>query len=218
MRNKSTLTLNVLLVLADFAALVAAFVLAYILRVKIDTRPLVEPLAAASFLKIHLLILPVWLMIFGRLGLYNSESTYNRLSEFMKIVKGCLGGTIFIIVLDFLSRQPIFPARLVPLYGLILAILIVSTERQLVYWARRWWFYRIGIGLKKIVIVGSGPVVKQLVEGLINTQNSGYKIVGIIGRSVAGSKNIPVYPSLDAAKKRIVASGVDEIVQAEFFD
>lgn len=214
MRNKSTLVLNVILVLGDFVALVAAFVLAYALRVKIDTRPLIEPVAAGTFLKIYLLILPVWLLIFGWLGLYNSEATRSRLSELLKVFIGCLLGTVFIIVLSFLSHRPIFPARLVPLYGFALAFLLVGLERQIIHYLRHW-FYRLGIGLKKVVIVGTGPIGLQVANGLRNRINSGYEVVGLIGKSRSGLKGLKIYRDLAGARRSILKQRVDEIVETE---
>ena len=217
MRNKSTLVFNLILLSTDFISLVAAFVLAYVLRVKIDTRPLIQPLAAITFLKIHLLILPFWLVIFGKLGLYNSEKLGGRLSELTKILIGCAGGTVLIIVIDFLSRQPVFPARLVPLYGFSLAFLLVGLNRQIIYKTRHW-LYRLGIGIKKVALVGQGPVSRQLLSSLSDSAGSGYQLVALINGPRTKTTGIARYRNFRSSTRRLLKAGVDEIIQTELFN
>ncbi len=49
MKNNASLAYAFLLVIGDFLALLAAFSLAYILRVKFDTRPLIEYIPAHTY-------------------------------------------------------------------------------------------------------------------------------------------------------------------------
>src|SRR5882724_2692039 len=48
MKNNASLIYNACLVVGDFFALIAAFVAAYILRVKLDTRPLLDQIHAGT--------------------------------------------------------------------------------------------------------------------------------------------------------------------------
>jgi hypothetical protein len=59
MRKRSELFFSLILVPLDFVALTAAFVIAYIIRVKLEGRPVAHPVAAMTFLQIILILLPV---------------------------------------------------------------------------------------------------------------------------------------------------------------
>ena len=66
---------------ADFLVLLAAFTVAYVLRVQIDNRPLVNPIYAFDYLVTALTILPLWIIVFATLGLYSSQTYNRRLAE-----------------------------------------------------------------------------------------------------------------------------------------
>ncbi|HSX14907.1 MAG TPA: hypothetical protein VLE72_03315 [Candidatus Saccharimonadales bacterium] len=68
MRKKSELLFNAVLPIVDFVSIVSAFVLAYIIRVKIDNRPVPNPIRALLFFKVFLVLLPVWIFILRYLG------------------------------------------------------------------------------------------------------------------------------------------------------
>ena len=70
MKNNSSLTYSFLLLVGDFLALVSAFILAYVIRVKLDIRPLIEQVPAHTYILVFLLLLPFWIMIFAFLNMY----------------------------------------------------------------------------------------------------------------------------------------------------
>jgi len=77
MKSNASLVYGFLLVVGDFLALVSAFVLAYILRSHFSNVPVAHPIAGATYLKIFILLLPFWILIFGLLGLYSSQIQEN---------------------------------------------------------------------------------------------------------------------------------------------
>src|SRR3954465_13878528 len=112
MRKRSELLFSFLSVPIDVGALLTAFVAAYIVRVHIQhTRPLAHPIAGLTFLKLAILVMPVWILIFALSGLYNQSNLRGRLQELGKIFIGVSGGVMFMILLDFLSHTPLFPSR-----------------------------------------------------------------------------------------------------------
>ena len=131
MKNNASLVYNACLVIGDFLALVAAFVAAYILRVKLDPRPLIEPIDAMQYLGIFLTVLPFWILIFAWLGLYNSTIYEKRFVEFGRLIVGSFIGLLFLVFWDFVSSEPIFPARLVPIYGFTIAFALLVVYRNL---------------------------------------------------------------------------------------
>ncbi len=180
MKNNASLVYRLLLILGDFLALVGAFGGAYILRVTLDERPLIEAIPALTYLGIFLTLLPFWLVIFGMLGLYNSNIYEKRFSEIGRLLMGSFIGLLFVIGYDFVSNQPVFPARLVPIYGFILAFIFLVIFRNIARLLRTLLF-RYSIGITNILIVGGTTITKELIESLLDSRTSGYRIVGVVG-------------------------------------
>ena len=59
MKNNTSFLYAFTLVVGDFLALLAAFVLAYIFRVSLDARPLINQVSAVDYLKIWIALTPV---------------------------------------------------------------------------------------------------------------------------------------------------------------
>lgn len=192
MRNNASLIYNFILIVGDFLALVAAFIAAYVLRVKleigIDQGP-IAPTSAKTYLGVFLAVLPFWILIFALLGLYNSGIYEKRFREFGRLLIGTFVGLLFVIFLNFVSSEPLFPARLVPIYAFIFAFLFLVIFRNLARFVRGRLFRR-GIGLTKVLLVGNTAMTREILEWLAD-RRSGYHIVGIIGGKQAQSKRYP---------------------------
>jgi len=195
MKNNASLIYNACLVVGDFFALVAAFVTAYILRVKLDTRPLLDQIHSGTYLKIFLTVLPFWILIFALLGLYNSSIYEKRFKEFGRLLIGSFIGLLFVVFWSFASKEPIFPARLVPIYGFALGFLFLIVFRNLARFIRTQLF-SYAIGLTKVLLVGNSHMTPELVDWLADARKSGYQIIGVVGqRRIIGDRDIPTYPS-----------------------
>jgi exopolysaccharide biosynthesis polyprenyl glycosylphosphotransferase len=216
MKNNGSLIYNVCLVVGDFLALVAAFVGAYILRVKLDDRPLLELIDAQTYLGIFLVVLPFWILIFAWLGLYNSNIYEKRFKEFGRLLVGSFIGLLFVIFWDFVDPEPIFPARLVPIYGFMLGFLFLIVFRNLARFIRVQLF-SYSIGLTRVLLVGNSPTTADLVDWLSDSKHSGYTIVGVVGQKrTMGGRDIPTYPSF----KQFLAEDKTElhgIIQTELY-
>ena len=137
MRKRSELFFSLISVPIDFLALVGAFVVAYIIRVKIEGRPVAHPIAALDFLHLLLLILPAWILIFALAGLYSQSNLRGRLEEVGKVFVAVSGGVMLMILLDFFRTDSIFPSKAVPIYAYGLGLVFVLTARQTVRLVQR---------------------------------------------------------------------------------
>ncbi|HEU4914181.1 MAG TPA: sugar transferase [Candidatus Saccharimonadales bacterium] len=216
MKNNLSLIYNVGLIVGDFLALVAAFVAAYILRVKIDPRPLIEPIGAMTYLSIFLTVLPLWILIFAWLGLYNTSIYEKRFKEFGRLLVGSFVGLLIVVFWDFVAQEPIFPARLVPIYGFAFGFLFLLVFRNLARLVRVQLF-SYDIGLTKVLLVGNAPTTVELVDWLADSRRSGYKIVGIVGqkRTIAG-RPVTTYSSFKQFLKEN-KSELHGIIQTELY-
>lgn len=219
MRKNSLTTYSVALMIGDFLALVAAFTAAYIIRVKVqDGLALVDNVSAKTYLLIFLTLLPFWLIIFALLGLYRRGIHEKRFSEAGLLLTGSFIGLLFVLGYDFAATDPIFPARLVPVYGFGLAYLLLLIFRNTARSARSYMF-RKKIGLTRVVIIGSNEISRSIATS-ITDPSSGYQIVAFVGDK-RKHKNLPtgvkVYGTFNEARLKLEPSALDMIIQTELF-
>jgi len=200
-------------------ALVAAFVLAYILRVSVSNRPIAVQVHAITYLKIFLVLLPFWILIFALMGLYNNTIYEKRFSEAGRLLVGSAIGLSFVVAYAYFDRRPIFPAHLVPVYAFTLAFLFLILFRTLAR-AVRSLLFRYNIGITNVLIVGDTKIAQELVEGLADSRVSGYRIVGAVANknhSAQHFPHIPVFDSFDKAVAKLHADDIHSIVQTELY-
>ena len=212
MKQSSTIFYSILLVLGDFLALVGAFVTAYILRVKYDTRPLIEQIPAETYLYVFLTILPVWILVQSFIGLYKKEIYDSRFKELGRLVVGSVLGMLVVIGYDFVISDTIFPARLVAVYGLLLSFAFLVVFRNLARLIRNMLF-SYGWGVNKVLIIGSNEASEIIIEELQNTRKTGYRIVGLVTKKT--SPFYKIYPDFDSAIKDLPY--VDTIIQTVMY-
>lgn len=208
-----------LLVLADFIALLAAFTLAYILRVQVDHSPLVAQIPAASFIKVFALLFPLWLLVNAFLGLYTKPIYEKRFPELGRLFIGSFIGILIIIGYDFVRDETIFPARLVPVYGFVLAFILLLVLRN-VLWLWRRFMFRFGFGVRGVMIIGGNEATRKLSEHLKYTLKSGFEIRAVVGSSkyLPGDFNGELFKSLDEALSSVQRLGIHTILQTEFYE
>lgn len=213
MKNNFTFVYALLLAVGDFLALLAAFSTAYIiLRTRLDTRPFILQIPAETYLYAFITVLPLWILVHGLIGLYRREVYENRFVEFGKLVVGSVLGILVVIGYDFVSDERLFPSRLVIVYGFLLGFGFLVVFRGIARRLRRLLF-SYNIGVNNVLIVGSGAAAGRIVEQLEHTPSSGYRIVGIVGKT--DNENIPVFASFaDAAK---ACQDMDSIVQTKLY-
>ncbi len=200
MRNNASLIYNACLVIGDFLALVAAFVSAYILRVKLEVglNPAdIGPTNGKTYLGIFLVVLPFWIFIFALLGLYNSNIYEKRFKEFGRLLIGSFIGLLFVIFWNFVASHPIFPARLVPIYGFAFGFAFLVIFRNLARFVRIQLFKR-EVGLTRVLLVGNTDMTLELIDWLADSRHSGYMVVGVVGgKHSIGKHDVPLYHSFD---------------------
>jgi 4-hydroxybenzoate polyprenyltransferase len=114
MPTRSARLYSLALLLGDAFVLLLAFTLAYILRVIVDKRPLVENITSDAFIQTAFLLVPLWLMVFGFLGLYSSRVYVKRLTEWGRLLVGSFIGILIVLGYSFVIDEPVFPARQLP--------------------------------------------------------------------------------------------------------
>lgn len=213
MKQNSSLIYALVLVVGDFLALLSAFTLAYILRVKYDMRPLIEQIPAETYLYAFLAVLPLWILVHGFIGLYRRENYENRFREFGRLIVGSFIGMLVIIGYDFVIDSTLFPARLVAVYGFVLSLGFLLAFR-IVMRIIRSILFMAGYGVTNVLIIGRNPDANGLIEELANTKRSGHRIIGVVGPKTS---KYQTFSSFEAAIKALGAKKIHSIIQIQLF-
>ncbi len=219
MTGNVTLLYSLLLIVSDFVAILLAFVLAYVARVTYASGRPFATVPAAEYLQAFLLLIPLWLIIFGMLGLYNKRNFDNRFSETARLAAGSLVGVLLVIGYEFTTTETVFPTRSVALYGLLTSFLLLLLGRTLLKVFRRQMF-KTGFGVTNIMLIGSTVATKKLAALLANTSTSGYHVAVVVGSktSLPAGFDGKHHSSLSSALKDIDKLNVHSIVQTQFYD
>ncbi|MCL2280564.1 exopolysaccharide biosynthesis polyprenyl glycosylphosphotransferase [Candidatus Saccharibacteria bacterium] len=183
MRNRVSLMFALFMVAGDAMAVLAAYVVAYVLRVQVSNEPTHQIVSAHEFLWLLLLLLPFIIVMFSLIGTYRS-APQGKLATIGRIFFGAGGAMLFMIMIHYFIKQPLFPSKLVPIYGFIFSIIFLSLERGTLYLVRYIRRRRL-IGLIDVVLIGDNKVALDLAENIRRDRN--YKIQAIVGNSKAAT-------------------------------
>jgi exopolysaccharide biosynthesis polyprenyl glycosylphosphotransferase len=204
-----------LLVASDVLAILAAFVLAYVVRVQLDPRPLVNQIGAVDFFVTFLQLTPFWIVTLLSLGLYSPAVYQKRLTELGKLAMASFVGVLLIVGYDFAVDEPIFPARLVPVYAGIATFVLLVIGRELLRTMRDVAYY-FNRGVQRVMVIGEGDATRDIVTNLSNTRRSGYRVVATVG--ARANPGITHYSSLNRALADLAELNVDTIIQTDLYD
>jgi len=219
MKSNASLIYGFFLVLGDALALVAAFVVAYLLRGNFSKVPVAHPVQGVTYLKIFLLLLPFWILIFALLGLYNTWIHEKRFVELGRLLLGSFIGLLFVTSYAYFSNRTVFPSKLVPVYGFGLAFAFLVILRNLSRVLRNW-LYRYGFGVTNLLLVGNTKMTVELIETLGDYKTSGYRIAGVVADKKQASERYPnlrVFDNFDEASEHLNPNKIHGIVQTELY-
>ncbi len=212
MKTNASLVYSLLLVVGDFLALVIAFSVAYILRVKFDPRPLIEQIPARTYLFTAITAVPLWILVNAFIGLYGRDIYERRFAELGRLFIGSFLGILVVLGYDFVSGTELFPARLVPVYGLILGFSLLVLFRTLARILRRTLF-KYGIGIINALIIGNTGATDDMATAIRNSKQTGQHVLGTIGRQVNGIRQYKTFESALASIKEPIHA----IIQTELY-
>lgn len=185
----------------DYLMLILAAFTAYSLRfAKITTaiRPVIFNLPWEKYWPLVLIVAGGWIVIFAISGLYNTNPNRKLTSELNRVFFACATGFAAITIYVFFTFQK-FDSRFLVLASWVLAVIYVSAGRIMLRLLKIL-CYRLGLGLRRTVIVGSDEVEEQILNTLNSSSHLGYKIIAQI-------------PNFNLEKlKSLKKSGTDEII------
>lgn len=178
-RLHNSITFRLALVVGDVIAIMAAYSVAYIIRVKLSDAPIANFVAARPYFFSLLALAPFIVLFFSLIGNYAIDRPQKRTIQVTRVLIGALGAMLFLVTLDYFLLDTIFPAKLVPLYALGLSILFLATSRYLLYFMR-WLWWRRDTNRQSVVIIGSSNTARDIATN-ITRRNSGYRVQAVVG-------------------------------------
>jgi exopolysaccharide biosynthesis polyprenyl glycosylphosphotransferase len=172
--KKSELIFNIVSVPLDFLVILGAGSVAYFLRYRVETIPVLFDLPYQGFLQLIFFPAVFLLLLFALSGLYTQRSTRSFWRELGRITLAVSAGLMIVVVLFFFDQE-LFPSRLIILMAWILSIFIVAVERGVLLMFQRMLLAH-GTGLHRLVVI-QGQNTSDLVEDIKQDSRLGYEIV-----------------------------------------
>ncbi len=178
--KRSDLFFNVIRVPLDFAMLLTAGIVTYLLRTHIlDVfRPVLFQfnLPLLKYFGITIVTGLVFMFCYAVSGLYVVRSRSSVLDEFLKVIIGSSAGIMAMIVYIFL-RQELFNSRFLVLGAWFLAIFFVFIGRLIIRGIQRSLTATKGFGVQRVVVIGNGSMATRIAAEISNSLDQGYQIV-----------------------------------------
>lgn len=204
-----------ILLLLDGLAVWTSLILAYTLRIASGLLRYNAPYDPGVYRTFALISVPLWLLLFAALGLYQRDHLLGGLVEYQRVLSACTAGVVALIVLSFFSHEFTMISRGWLLLTWALSCILVGLERflarQLGYWMRR-----RGWLTSRVLIVGANDQGLAMAKQWLETSTSGMQVVGFlddfkpIGMPVVnGLKVIGRPTALDEVAQRV---SVHEVV------
>ncbi len=210
--------LTVLYVLGDLVATYIAFFLAYFVRFNVE---IVQVTKGVNPLSQYTLLLPLitllWPLLFYLHGLYNLRRLRSRIDELFSIVWAVTMGTAATLFVALYLRVYYFYgppetsgryefSQLVLGLFVIFDIVLLTLTRSLIRKHReaRW---RLGEGLRNILIAGAGELGRSVADKFIDNQELGFRVLGFLDDhfrgEFAGYRGLPILGTIDEVEQVI---------------
>ena len=205
-------------VISDIVLINGAFLLAYLLRYRLQLFLSVDPAfdnPPEVFAPFQIVLTALLLLAFKIDGVYESRRLSMWLDQMGRIVRATMMAILILIGITFFY-QPFFYSRLIFLYASVLIVVWLGLGRLL--WGNGLARLRQrGIGVVRVLVVGAGEVGRTVIRTVMAQPELGYRIVGLIDDQLDNTLNIgpvPALEGLDRIPYVVTEQRVDEVVVA----
>lgn len=202
---------------ADVALMLLAFLLAYLLRYQLQWFREVDPAyytTFAPYLPMAALQGGLTLLSFALSGVYRFRRGASLIDEIYGVINGAFTGFVVTVFFVFFWR-PLVYSRLFFLYATLLIIVFLIVARL----ARRGVMRALrtrGVGVDRVLIVGSGEVGLTVMRNLMAQPELGFQVVGFVDDDPErGSTNIGRFQALGSTANLpaiLRSQQVDEVI------
>lgn len=178
---------TILRLISDSLCIFAAFILAYIVKFKLNAvrypHAQIEP-----YMAVLPYVIVLWLVAFILVGLYRTpKGLLARLNEASLIIAGVSFGTLEVMAFSF--AYPPFPtSRFVMGYTFLFATILITLARFIIH-SLELWFSKLGISNHSAVIFGTNHIAQTIGEKMLMYPTMGYHLLGFIDNKKPGKLN-----------------------------
>jgi len=229
MLSRHNRLLVTLYLLSDALIAMSAFILAYALRFHTGVIPITKGIPP---LRQYIDVLPFIAVVvplgFQLQGLYRLRRGRSRVDDFFGVFVGSILAVVFGIVAT-LYTQTYFAAprskdtgafevsQAVWAIFLVINVALTYSSRELVreILERRW---RAGIGLKRVLIAGSGELGRLVADKILEHRELGYQIIGFVDDKATGDhlgyRGLPLLGPVEDISEIAAREAVDHLYVA----
>ena len=204
--KRSELFFSAIQVPVDFLMICLAAWTAYLLRNVpeiIALQPKLYNYPFHDYIKIVLMAVPFFIIIYALEGLYDIRVTRKFWKEMVKVFSATSIGLVIIIMAIFLKREW-FSSRFVILAGWGIAIFYVVVARYLIHLLQKRLLRERGTGVHRVLLIGRNGKIDTFNKLIKQDKNLGYKVIDRIDTA-----------QLKVVKMIKKEKGIDEIILCE---
>jgi len=207
--KKSELFFSAIQIPIDIVAILFASLFAFWIRELPITLKLLELKSLAGivpfeeFLRIVILAIPFFILIFATQGLYDIRSTRKFWREALKVFSATSIALMMIVAMFFLKREW-FSSRFIILLAWFLVTFSVVIVRFILQYVQKWILKNKGIGIHRVLLIGRNGKMHILENEIKRNPKMGYKVMAIIDTA-----------RLNVVKKVQEKNGIDEIILSD---
>ncbi|MFA4966605.1 MAG: sugar transferase [Candidatus Margulisiibacteriota bacterium] len=204
-------------IIVDALLVYFSFILAYYLRFSAEAGFFpVERVGFRNYSETLLLIVVLWLAIFRLIGLYDEKRSGDFIDDIATLLLAVLVSAFTLLGFLFLYRGLWF-SRLVIINAAAISFLLLMAQRGIVRFFKRWTL-SLGMGIKRILIIGAGEMGQTLALKLKTDKALGGSPIGFLDDDAAKRNKkyheVPVLGEISNAKQIIKTENINEIVFA----
>jgi exopolysaccharide biosynthesis polyprenyl glycosylphosphotransferase len=199
--------------LADLAVVSAAFAGAYALRFHTEWVPAPPgPHEVAEYGRMAALSLPLFLWLLRYRGMYEARRGRSPWEEARILVEVSILGTLGLAAATFFFHNAELSRLMLTLFGVECAIGLValraSIRGALAFFRRR------GFNQRRVLVVGSGALAREVCARFANQPDAGFTVVGVVGQS-RPSRDLPnVLGPYELLREIVEDQDIDQVVLA----
>ena len=204
-------------IILDSILIYFSFILAYYARFLAQAGMFpAERVTFKNYSETLILILILWLAIFKLIGLYDEKRSKDPIDDIATLFLSVLAASFTLLGFLFLYRGLWF-SRLMIIDAAVISFVLLAAERAVSLAIKRW-ASSIGVGSKRVLIIGAGEMGQTLALKLKTDRSLGGIPVGYLddNREKLNKKfnDVSVLGEVSKAKQIISEHGINEIVFA----
>lgn len=203
-----------LLGVADLLIIAGAWLGAYLLRFESGLpTPLGVP-PAIDYVYPLAVILPLFLGLFRSHGLYEARRMDSPLGEAAAIVRATAVGVLVLAAATFFVRSYFYSRLAIAFFAVLAPVGVIGLRSTIRLGLRA--IRRRGFNLRRVLVVGSGPLAESVIDRIHARPDAGIDLVGVVADgALAGSvEGAPVIGATADLKSILRKRDVDQVIIA----